>query len=281
MAIPIVKIENPRGQVLDFSADSRYVAILTGTGPPPATVNRSKSSTTDGAQFNGATVDERPLLLTVHLIKDVARARLNLYRYIATKQHIKVYYQNDGLDVYVEGYIETAEVDPWTQQQTVQASIVCPMPFWRDVKETYTDASHVHALFELPFFTDDAGMELSVVEHNASTVIENQGTVEAGVTFVLKATTQSTNPRIYNLSTGEFIGVLGTLEPGDRLEITTTTGSKRVTHIRDGVRSNYINAVMEGSKWLQMAIGANEYIYTVDEGECTLGVYHTNMYIGV
>lgn len=281
MAIPIVKIENPRGQVLDFSTDSRYVAILTGTGPPPATVNRSKASTTDGTQFNSATVDERPLLLTVHLIKDVARARLNLYKYIATKQRVKVYYQNDGLDVYVEGYVETAEVDPWTQSQTVQASIICPMPFWRDVKETYTNASHLHALFELPFFTDDEGIELSVVETTASTVIENYGTVEAGVTFAVKATVQSTNPRIYNLSTGEFIGVLITLEPGDRLEICTATGSKRVTHIRDGVRSNCINAIMEGSKWLQMAIGANEYSYTVDKGECELSVYHTNMYTGV
>ena len=131
------------------------------------------------------------------------------------------------------------------------------------------------------FLSRGEAMELSVVEANASTVIENYGTVEAGVTFVVKATVQSTNPRIYNLSTGEFIGVLGALEPGDRLEISTATGSKRVTHIRDGVRSNYINAIMEGSKWLQMAIGANEYSYTVDEGECELSVYHTNMYTGV
>ena len=54
-----------------------------------------------------------------------------------------------------------------------------------------------------------------------------------------------------------------------------------MTHIRDGVRTNYINALMEGSKWLQMAIGANEYSYTVDDGECELAVYHTNMYTGV
>lgn len=281
MPIPIIKIENPRSQVLDFSTDSRYVAILTGTGPPPATVNRSKSSTTDGTQYNSATVEERPLLLTVHLVKDVARARLNLYRYVATKQYIKVYYQNDGLDVYVEGYVETVEVDPWEEDQKMQVSIICPMPFWRDVKETHTDASNVHALFELPFFTDDEGMELSVSEANTSTVIENYGTVEAGATFVLTATVRSLQPRIYNLSTGEYMGFYVDLFPGEQLEVCTVTGSKRVTHIRDGVRSNYINTVMEGSKWLQMAIGANEFSYTVDEGECELSVYHTNMYTGV
>ena len=281
MAIPIIKIENPRGQVLDFSTDSRYLPILTGTGPPPATVNRSKSSTTDGAQFNSATVDERPLLLTVHLIKDVARARLNLYKYIATKQYIKVYYQNDGLSVYVEGYIETVEVDPWAENQAVQVSIICPMPFWRDVQETITDASNVRPLFEMPFFTDDQGVELSAKETNASTILENRGTVEAGATFVLTATRRSLQPRLYNLTTGEYMGFYVDLFPGEQLEVCTVTGSKRVTHIADGVRSNYINTLMEGSAWLQMPIGENEFIYTVDEGECTLVVKHTNMYTGV
>lgn len=281
MATPIVKIENPRGQVLDFSTDSRYVAILTGTGPPPATVNRSKAFTMDGTQFNSATVGERAMLLTVHLVKDVARARLNLYRYIATKQRVKVYYQNDGMDVYVEGYIETAEVDPWAENQSVQVSIICPTPFWRDVKETQTDASIVHTFFELPFFTDDQGIELSVAERNSSAIIENYGTVEAGATFVLKAVNRSFHPRVYNLSTREYMGFYVDLMPGDQLEICTITGSKRVTHIRDGVRSNYINTIMEGSKWLQMAIGPNEYTYTVDEGECELAIYHTNMYTGV
>lgn len=281
MAFPTIKIENARGEVLDFSTDPRYLPILTGTGPVAATINRSKASTADGSQYNSATVGDRPLLLTVYFKRDVARARLNLYRYVATKQYLKVYYQNDGLDVYVEGYIETAEVNPWDQNQNMQVSIICPMPYWRDVVESYTDASNVIALFELPFFTDDVGLELSQVDKTASTVIENSGTVEAGVTFVLTATVRSINPRIYNLSTGEYIGLNVEMLPGDRLEVCTATGSKRVTHIRAGERSNYINTVMEGSKWLQMAVGANEYSYTVDEGECTLGIYHTNMYTGV
>lgn len=283
MSVPIIKIENARGEVLDLSTDPRYLPILTGTGPPPAQINRTKASTADGTQFNSATVGERNLLLTVYFRQDVARARLDLYRYVVTKQYIKVYYQHDGLDVYAEGYVETADANPWEENQRLLVSIICPWPYWLDVGETYTDASSVTALFELPFFTDDVGVELSQVDKTASTVIENNGTVETGVTFVLTATVRTLNPKIYNLSTGEFIGFYADLQPGDSLEVCTIAGnnSKRVTHIRNGVRSNYINTVMEGSKWLQMAVGANEYSYTVDYGECTLGVYHTNMYIGV
>lgn len=279
--VPVIKIENDRGEVLDFSASPRYLAMLTGTGPPAATINRAKVSVADGTRFNSATVNERELLLTIHLLRDIARARLNLYRFIATKSHVKIYYQADGLDVYIEGYVETAEVNPWEENQNVQVSIICPMPFWQDVDSTYTDASQVLKLFEFPFAIEAEGIELSTMNTGTATLIENGGTVEAGVTFVITATVASQNPRIHNLSTGEYIGVHATLEAGDQLEICTVTGSKRVTHIRNGVRTNYINMLMMGSSWLQMVVGANEYSYTVDVGECELGVYHTNMYTGV
>ena len=279
--VPIVKIENERGEVLDFSVSPRYLAMLTGTGPPAATINRAKVSVADGTRFNSATVNERELLLTVYILRDIARARQKLYRFITTKSRVKIYYQADGLDGYIEGYVETAEINPWEQNQNVQVSIICPMPFWQDVDSTYTDASQVSKLFEFPFAIEEAGIELSTVNTGTSTLIENDGTVEAGVTFVITATVRSSNPRVHNLSTGEFIGVHTTLEPGDQLEICTVVGSKRVTHIRGGVRTNYINTLMMGSSWLQMVVGANEYSYTVDDGECELGVYHTNMYTGV
>jgi len=231
--------------------------------------------------YNSATVGERNLLLTVYFMRDVARARLNLYRYIAPKQYIKVYYEADGLNVYAEGYVETADVNPWDQNQSLQVSIICPMPHWRDVAETYTDASSVTDFLEFPFSIGSDGMELSAVDTIASTIIQNDGTVDTGLTFMLTATVRSLQPRIYNLSTGEYIGFYVDLMPGDRLEVCTIPGRKSVTHIRDGVRSNYINTVMEGSSWLLLAVGANEYFYTLDEGECELAVYHTNMYIGV
>lgn len=281
MALPIIKIENARGEVLNLSADPRYNPMLTGTGPPPATINRAKVATADGTRYNSATVGERPLVLTIDLLRDIARARLNLYKWLGTKQYIKVYYAADGLDVWVDGYVETAEVDPWTQAQVVQASIICPQPYWRDVAETYTDASVVSAFLEFPFSTDSEGMELSTVDLTASTVITNDGTVPAGIIFELTANIRALQPRIYNLTTGEYMGFYVDMFAGDRLIVNTSTGQKSVTYVHEGVSHNYINTLMEGSKWLQMGLGANEFSYTTDEGECTLGIYHTNMYIGV
>lgn len=279
--VPIVKIENDRGDVLDLSADPRYEPVLTGVGPVAATINSAKAGVADGVKHNSSTVGARNLLLTVELKRDIARARQNLYRWMAPKKYIKVYWEADGLEVYTEGYVETAEVDPWTQGQNLAASILCPWPYWMDVVETYTNASHVDPLFEFPFAIPAEGVELSTKDTATSTTIQNAGTVDAGVTFELKATLRSLQPRIYNLTTGERIGFYVDMEPGDLLRVTTYDGNKRVTLTRDGVEYNAINTVMEDSDWPKMAVGANEFSYTVDEGEIELGIYHTNQYVGV
>lgn len=279
--VPIVKIENARGEVLDLSADPRYEPTLSGVGPVVATINHSKAGTADGVRYNSSTVGARNLLLTVDLVRDIARARLNLYKWLATKQYIKVYYEAEGLEVYAEGYVETAEVDPWSQGQNLAASILCPWPYWLAVEETYTDASHVEPLFEFPFSIAEEGVELSTKDATSGTTVQNDGTVDAGVTFELRAALRSLQPRIYNLTTGEYMGFYIDMEPGDVLRVTTAEGNKRVTLIRDGVEYNAINTVMEDSGWPKMAVGANDFSYTVDEGEIELGIYHTNQYVGV
>jgi hypothetical protein len=177
--------------------------------------------------------------------------------------------------------VETAEVNPWTQNQNLAASIICPQPFWQDLGETNTDASHVVGLFEFPFAIGSEGVELSTKDNAASTTVRNNGTVDTGLRFEIVATVRSLQPRIYNLETGEYMGFYVDLFPGERLVVNTSQGKKSVTHIADGVESNYIHTVMEGSAWLQLAPGANEYSYTVDEGEVELHIFHTNMYAGV
>ena len=281
MAVPLIKIENARGEVLDLSADPRYLPILAGTAPPAATINTAKVAVADGTRYNSATVGARNLLLTVYFMRDIARARLNLYRFLTPKQRIRVYYTADDLQVCIDGYVETAEVDPWAQNQNMAASIICPQPYWQDLAETHTDASNVVRLFEFPFAIESDGAELSVVSNSSSTTIQNDGTVETGLRFEIVATVRSLQPRIYNLETGEYLGFYVDLFPGERLVVNTTQGSKSVTHIAAGVESNYIHTVMEGSVWHQLSPGANEYSYTVDEGEVELHIYHTNKYAGV
>ena len=282
MALPIIKIENARGQVLNLSTDPRYKPMITaGTEPPPATINRNKIAVSDGTRYNSATLNERNLVLTVYFMRDVERARQNLYKYAAAKSFVKVYYSTDDLDLYIEGYVETIECDPWELNQFAQISIICPQPYWLDIIETFTNASNIYALFEFPFSIDAEGIELSRVDVSTEAEIVNDGQVASGARFEIYARITTVRPVIHNLETGEYMGFNTTLQANDRLIINTTQGQKSVTRVREGVSTNIIDTLMDGSTWLQLNVGANAYAYTMDEGEIELFVYHTNKYMGV
>ena len=73
-----LKVKNEKGQILDFSQDSRYEVTASGVSPAAATVNVSKVAMNDGAKFNSSRVNERNIVLMVYLIKDIAAARFDL-----------------------------------------------------------------------------------------------------------------------------------------------------------------------------------------------------------
>lgn len=279
--LPIIKIEDAWGNVLNLTADPRYAVTAAGTAPPGATINVSKVALNDGARFNSSTRNVRNLVLTIHILKDVGRARLNLYRHIVSGAYIKVYYKTENLDVWIEGRVETIECDEWSLGQYMQVSVLCPFPFWQDMEETYTDAGHVTDLLEFPWSAPESGVELSTIDTNTHTIVRNSGHVESGMRLVLRATVRSLQPRIYNLGTGEWMGFLVDMFPGDILTVDTTQGQKSVYLESGGVKSNYINTVMVGSTWLQLAPGENVISYTADEGIVHLGIYHMNKYQGV
>ena len=281
MALPIIKIENAQGEVLNLSTDPRYIPMLQNTGPVAATINTTKAGTNPGETINSVSLGKRNLLLTVDLIRDIAQGRLNLYNWLSSGEYIKVYYSNDGLNVYAEGYIENAPVDPWTQQQSVAASIICPIPYWRELSETFTDGSNVKSLFEFPFSIAEEGIELSTVDTNTTTKVQNKGTAACGIRFELIAMVYTVNPRIYNLETNDYIGFNLEMQAGDRLIVNTALGQKSVTLLRNGVKSNYMHTLMPKSEWLQLSKGFNEFAYVTDEGDIKLHIYHTNQYTGV
>ena len=274
-------IENAWGNLLDFSADPRFAVTASGIAPPGATINTSKVALNDGGRFNSSTRNTRNLILNIDILRDVGRARMDLYRYIVSGAYLKIYYKTDYLNVWIAGYVEAVECDPYTLGQFMQVSIICPFPFWQDLQETYTDAGNITGMLEFPWSAPEEGVVLSSLNANAYTVVTNSGHVESGMRLVIRATVRSLQPRIYNLKTGEWMGFLVDMFPGEILTVDTTQGQKSVYLESDGVKKNYINTIMAGSTWLQLAPGENEISYTVDEGEVHLGIYHMNKYQGV
>lgn len=279
-----LSIENKKGERLNLTENSDYTLIkVDGLNPPSTTLNFSELANYDGSIYNSGQIGNRNIVLYIVLENDIEKSRINLYRYFSLKKTVRIFYANDSRNVYIDGIVETFEFDPFENRQRVQISIVCPNPYWKENTETIINFSNTIDLFEFPFSIDESGVEFSRIENTSTAYVEN-GEVETGFIVEFQATTnQILNPKIFNRTTQEFFGVNFDMNEGDVIRVNSKRGEKSVMLIRDGVETNILNLIQEGSKWLQLAIGRNEFSYESDEGQSNVivKVINTICYEGV
>lgn len=277
-------IENEAGEQFQINNDVNFAVVgITGLAPPAASISTSVIPTMDGEQLGATRLNMRNIVITMNILQDVERNRIMLYRYFKVKHWCRIYYKNGTRNVYIEGYVETFEDDFFTMLQTVQISIVCPKPYFKDLAEIYFDISQVLALFEFPFQIEAAGIEFSRLETTLISKITNGGDVETGTVIEITASGQVVNPKIYNADTRRMFGINITMAVGDRITINTNKGEKAVTLYRAGKVQNIINHVMEDPEWFQLEVGENSFTYDCDSGNefFTMRMTHVDLYEGV
>lgn len=279
-----ISVENHHGEILNLSESPMYdVLRIDGLSPPPATLNFSQMANFDGGKYNSGQLEMRNLVLTVKIYPDIETNRINLYKYFPSKKTVRIYYQNETRDVYIDGMIETVEIDPFTINETAQISILCPDPYWKERDESRLNFSNVISLFEFPFSIPEEGIEFSRLQ-KLTTAFFNNGEIETGFTIEFQATSsQILNPKFINRTTQEFFGLNVDMAEGDIIRINTRRGEKSVKLIRDGIETSIIGDRQSGSSWIQMAPGRNELSYECDNGSeyLIVSVYTHVLYGGV
>ena len=96
--------------------------------------------------------------------------------------------------------------------------------------------------------------------------VVNDGDLDAGLVLTFTAKGPVTNPRLDNLTTGQFIRVLCTLAQGDVLTVSTVRGRKRVE--LNGV--NISQKKDPQSSFFQLVRGKNVLRYAADENVTNL-----------
>lgn len=126
------------------------------------------------------------------------------------------------------------------------------------------------------------GIEFSAIEESNILVV-NSGDVETGAIITIHALGTVSNPIIYNVETSEYFGVNVEMAEGDDIIINTIQKEKEVIQISNGVTTNLIGSVKDGSTWLQLVPGSSEFTMTA-EGQPD-NIYATftitNLYEGV
>lgn len=256
-------IENKYGEKLALSKSPDYNLIkVTGLTPAPATINYSKLATKDGGIFNSSKVEPRNIVLYIQPTANVENSRVNIYKYIKSKQYIKLYVKNGLRNVWIEGYVESIEGDLYENPQVLQVSILCVDPYFKALEFNDYSLSNVTPVFEFPF-TIENGETVSMSELSIATEtnIHNAGDDETGVEIQLKVLGLALEPTIYNTTTNEHFTIEYELYAGDVVILNTKRGEKSLTLIREGVEINIINHMARGSKWFNLISGDNVFTY--------------------
>lgn len=245
---------------------------MTGITPSDGIINMAEMPTQDGARFNSSRVQSRNLIVNFDIRGEgeiVRQRRINLYRYIKTKQPVRIYVANDQRSAYIDGYVERLD-DAGTifsDRERFQLSIICPDPYFRDndTGEQVITFSSTIPMFTFPFGIDDP-IPISVRTTDYSKVIMNDGDAETGVILTVKAIGNVEDPIIYNQSTGETMSFDISMVAGDELVINTIRGEKSVKRIRNGATTNVLNLMTPGSDWITFMPGANQFYYSASSG---------------
>lgn len=287
-----VVITNHNGESLEINLDDveaasgLFITNIEGLGPVKANINMTDLATRDGARFNSARAEKRNIVINLRYIgPNAEEARLTTYKYFPLKQQVTFYVETENRKAEIEGYIESNTPVIFSESSGSQISILCEDAFFKDAGDYGTQEipfSNIVAEFEFPFeevAEETPGIEFSSVEIKSERLITYNGETEIGVVMKLFAYGHFVDPVIYNIRTLESMkiytakieSIIGSqIDAGDEIEISTIKNNKYIHFIRNGVRTNILNAIDKDADWFTLLPGDNIFSYSADEGELNI-----------
>ena len=279
-------LENAAGDQLSFGMGSPFtITEIEGLYPASATINTSEMALMDGAKFDSAKVNMRVLNVAFAIEYDAAKNRIEVFKVLKPKHPVKLIYNGQYRQVYIEGYVESMPISMFDMKQIVTCNIICPSPYFKAAQEVINELRNIISAFHFPFSsTADPQLVLSYFATDVGITVENDGDVECGMVIELYAYDSIENPKVYNYVTQAFIGLDITMQAGDLITINTNAGQKKATLLRAGVESSVFNSVIKDSTWLQLEPDGSTFVYEVGTGNASnlnVTFKHFNLYEGV
>lgn len=263
-----LKIQNAFGEIYDLTADPRYSVIsIAGLNPVPVSVNTADTAG-DGGIYTGAFAQMREIVITLVLQGDIERARAVLYRIFPLKMACTVLFKNVNHNVKIIGFVETNEIQIFSQRQQAQISILCPSAWLEAVTAEEYELSNSVANFEAPFsIPQSSPIAFSEQVTDLTAAVYNGGDTEcggvitanfagatSGVSFQLRKTLGATSYETFGLSSS--------FTSSHTLTIDTRRGSLSVKKNN----TSQLSYLTSGSVWFKFPIGVSYLSVTATSG---------------
>ena len=280
-----LKIENAKGEMFELTHDTQNYAIIgiEGLTPPPTIVNTSTGGTLDGTFHNSSRLDQRNIVITIHLRGDIEGNRQRLYKIFNLKKPCKVYFRNENRNVKIKAYVETIEGDLFENGETIQISLICPRPYFEDAATIYTELSKILKMFEFPFSLEQPEEMASITEYPQCSVV-NTGDVDCGCMIYIQLDAAVTDLNIFNATKQEKMSFEYEFAANDEITISTISGEMYARLLRNGAQTNLLNYIKGGSTWFKLDIGENIFTFSVTSGsvdDVWISFETANLYGGV
>lgn len=279
-------LENKSGHQLTFGQNSPFtIDEIDGLNPPDATINTSQVALIDGAKFNSAKLNMRSMNIAFAIEYQAAKNRIEVFKVLKSKQYVKIYYNGQYRQVFIEGYIQSIDISYFEMKQIVTCAILCPSPYFKEAQIIVDELLNIINSFHFPFgSTAEPEIVFGYINNDIGITVDNDGDIDCGMIIELYANSAISNPKIFNYVTQEFFGLNYTLQAADQITIDTRQGQKSVTLLRNGVEYNLFNYVMQNSTWLQLSSEGSTFVYEVGSGsagDLMITFKHYNLFEGV
>lgn len=259
--------QNQYGEQMELTHNPAYSIIeIDGLDPPDAAINTARNAGYDGSVFNSAYMKNRTITITMAINSPAEANRIALYRYFKSKIPVRLYYRNGQRNVYIDGYVQSMPVSFFARKQTVQIVILCPRPHFNGVTVQEQGFYTVESLFEFEFsIEEDDPIAFSEIILGVEKSIVNAGDLETGVLIQIEAAGVVDTPKIYDVDTSEYMIFDLQMAEGDLITINTRQGEKSVKMLHNGVTTNIIGQMRQGSSWFTLKPGDNLFTVAADD----------------
>ena len=251
-------------KTLDLNNNSFFrINSIDGLDQPTTELATTTSPFRFGSKVQRVAI--QPRIITINLI---------LYRKAedSRKELTSFFRAGEKGTLYVSNSIREAKIDCFFQEMTttrgelpVKAQLVlyAEDPYFKGLSKVIEEMANVTKKFEFALEFTSSGIALGEINSTTNKTIVNESDVITGVSVEILMLGQVINPTVHNITRNEFIGVLGTFNQGDVININTFIGNKNITLNKS---TNLIGKIMSSSKWIQLNRGENIIYYNADSG---------------